>query len=35
VFLNSRAARFISGVNLFIDHGYEAQVDSGQRQGLL
>ena len=33
--LNSRAARFVSGVNLFVDYGYEAQVDSGQRQGLL
>ena len=35
VLLNSRAARFISGVNLFVDYGYEAQVDSGQRPGLL
>ena len=35
VLLNSRAARFVSGVNLFVDYGYEAQVDSGQRQGLL
>ncbi len=35
VFLNSRAARFISGVNLFIDFGYTAQVDSGQRPALL
>ena len=35
VFLNSRAARFVSGVNLFVDFGYEAQVDAGQRPGLL
>ena len=28
-------ARFISGVNIFIDHGYLAQVESGQRVGLL
>jgi len=35
VFLGSHAARFISGVNLFVDHGYTAQVDSGQRPGLL
>jgi NAD(P)-dependent dehydrogenase (short-subunit alcohol dehydrogenase family) len=35
VLLNSKAARFVSGVNLFVDFGYEAQVDAGQRPGLL
>jgi NAD(P)-dependent dehydrogenase (short-subunit alcohol dehydrogenase family) len=35
VFLGSRAARFVSGVNLFVDHGYLAQVETGQRVGLL
>ena len=35
VFLASRAARFISGQNLFIDFGYTAQVESGQRPALL
>ena len=35
VLLNSRAARFISGVNLFVDFGYTAAVDMGRRPGLL
>ena len=35
LFLASDAARFISGVNLFADHGYLAQVETGQRPGLL
>ena len=35
VFLNSRAARFVSGVNLFVDHGYVASVETGRRPALL
>ena len=35
IFLNSRAARFISGHNLFVDYGYVASVEAGQRVGLL
>ena len=31
----SRAARFVSGQNLFVDFGYEAAVDTGARVGLL
>ena len=33
--LNSRAARFVSGVNLYVDFGYTAQVEAGQRPALL
>ncbi|MGH0037299.1 MAG: coniferyl-alcohol dehydrogenase [Myxococcota bacterium] len=35
VFLGSRAARFVSGVNLFVDFGYTAAVDAGLRPALL
>jgi NAD(P)-dependent dehydrogenase (short-subunit alcohol dehydrogenase family) len=35
VFLNSSAARFVSGVNLFVDYGYVAAVEVGARPGLL
>ena len=35
VFLNSKAARFISGINLFVDFGYTASVDMERRVGLL
>ncbi|MDJ0866185.1 MAG: coniferyl-alcohol dehydrogenase [Myxococcota bacterium] len=35
VFLGSRAARFISGHNLFVDYGYAASVHAGQRPALL
>lgn len=35
VFLNSDAARFISGVNLFVDYGYVASVEVGAKVGLL
>ena len=35
ILLNSSAARFVSGHNLFVDHGYTGQVFSGQRPGLL
>jgi len=35
VFLNSRAARFISGINLFVDYGYLASVETGRKVGLL
>ena len=35
IFLNSRAARFISGHNLFVDYGYVASVEMGQKVGLL
>jgi len=35
VFLNSRMARFVSGVNLFVDYAYEAQIDAGLRPALL
>jgi len=35
VFLNSTAARFISGVNLFVDYGYLASVETGAKVGLL
>jgi hypothetical protein len=35
VFLNSRAARFISGINLFVDYGYLASVEVGRKVGLL
>ena len=31
LFLGSRAARFVSGVNLFVDFGYTASVDAGLR----
>jgi len=35
IFLNSAAARFVSGVNLFVDYGYVAGVEVGARPGLL
>jgi NAD(P)-dependent dehydrogenase (short-subunit alcohol dehydrogenase family) len=35
VFLNSHAARFISGQNLLVDYGYWASVEMGQRPRLL
>lgn len=35
ILLNSEASRFVSGVNLFVDYGYTAQIFSGQRPGLL
>ena len=35
ILLNSAASRFVSGVNLFVDYGYVAQVTMGQRVGLL
>lgn len=33
--LGSDAARFVSGVNLFVDYGYLAAVEVGARKGLL
>jgi NAD(P)-dependent dehydrogenase (short-subunit alcohol dehydrogenase family) len=35
IFLNSSAARFMSGVNLFVDYGYVASVEVGARPSLL
>ncbi|MDH3687057.1 MAG: coniferyl-alcohol dehydrogenase [Myxococcales bacterium] len=35
IFLNSAAARFVSGVNLFVDYAYVAGVEVGARAGLL
>lgn len=35
VLLNSDAARFVSGVNLFVDYGYLAAVETGAKAGLL
>lgn len=35
ILLNSDAARFVSGVNLFVDYGYVAAVETGARKGLL
>ena len=35
ILLNSSAASFVSGHNLFVDFGYVAQVTMGQRPGLL
>jgi enoyl-[acyl-carrier-protein] reductase (NADH) len=35
IFLNSQAARFISGHNLFVDYGYVASVEVGRKVGLL
>ena len=35
IFLGSHAARFVSGVNLFVDFGYTAAVDAGLRPALL
>lgn len=35
VFLNSRLARFVSGVNLHVDYAYEAMIDAGLRPALL
>lgn len=35
ILLASDAARFVSGVNLFVDYGYVAAVETGARKGLL
>jgi len=35
ILLGSRAARFISGQNLFVDFGYQASVETGAKVGLL
>lgn len=35
ILLGSRAARFVSGQNLFVDFGYEAAVELGRRKALL
>ena len=35
IFLNSSAARFVSGVNLFVDYAYVAGVEVGDRPSLL
>ena len=35
ILLNSDASRFISGINLFVDFGYTAQINCGQKVGLL
>ena len=35
IFLNSHAARFISGHNLVVDYGYVASTEIGQRPSLL
>jgi hypothetical protein len=35
ILLGSTAARFVSGVNFFVDFGYLAAVETGQKQGLL
>jgi NAD(P)-dependent dehydrogenase (short-subunit alcohol dehydrogenase family) len=35
LFLGSDAARFVSGVNLFVDYGYLAAVEVGARASLL
>jgi NAD(P)-dependent dehydrogenase (short-subunit alcohol dehydrogenase family) len=35
VLLNSNAARFVSGVNLFVDWGYLAAIEVGARPALL
>ena len=35
IFLNSHAARFISGQNICVDYGYWASVEMGQRPRLL
>jgi NAD(P)-dependent dehydrogenase (short-subunit alcohol dehydrogenase family) len=35
IFLNSHAARFISGQNLFVDYAYTASVEIGRKVGLL
>ncbi|HSJ98319.1 MAG TPA: coniferyl-alcohol dehydrogenase [Myxococcota bacterium] len=35
ILLASDAARFVSGVNLFVDYGYVAAVEVGARKGLL
>lgn len=35
VFLNSHAARFISGHNLVVDYGYAGAIDVGDKVGLL
>jgi hypothetical protein len=33
--LASDAARFVSGVNLWVDYGYVASVEVGARRALL
>jgi NAD(P)-dependent dehydrogenase (short-subunit alcohol dehydrogenase family) len=35
ILLNSAKASFVSGVNLWVDYGYVAQIRMGQRPGLL
>jgi len=35
LFLGSRAARFVSGQNLFVDFGYGGSVEVGERPALL
>lgn len=35
ILLGSDAARFVSGVNLFVDYGYLAAVEVGAKKGLL
>jgi len=35
ILLNSDAARFVSGVNFFVDYGYTGQIFVGERPGLL
>jgi NAD(P)-dependent dehydrogenase (short-subunit alcohol dehydrogenase family) len=35
ILLNSHAARFVSGHNLFVDYGYVGSVEVGDRVGLL
>jgi len=35
IFLNSNAARFVSGQNLFVDFGDKAAIDVGQKPSLL
>ena len=35
ILLNSSAASFVSGHNLFVDFGFAAQVTMGQRPALL
>jgi NAD(P)-dependent dehydrogenase (short-subunit alcohol dehydrogenase family) len=35
ILLNSEAARFVSGHNLFVDYGYVGSVEMGQRPRLL
>ncbi len=35
ILLASRASRFVSGVNLFVDFGYTGSIEAGLRTGLL